>query len=137
MGIFDFFRGRRKKKRGHNPMSGQHPTPRLGHYIFAHVALRQFAFNSPYTCVGALGSSEAKRFLGELMEAVQTYCTEEGESLDLDAQQIKIHVLRAKKLPCLIVEMPPPQAATEVHLVAVVLKPSTGETAANLTETQV
>ena len=136
MGLFDFFRRRKKRKRGHDVM-GSDQTPRLSHYIFAHVALRQFAFNSPYMCVGALGSAEAKRFLGELLEAVEEYCRDEGDVLELEVDQIKPHSRRAGKLACLVIQMPPPRAATEAHLVAIVLKPSSGETAANLPEVQV
>jgi hypothetical protein len=55
----------------------------------------------------------------------------------LEASQLRLHSMRAKKSPCLIVEMPAPRAVTEVYFIGIVLKPSAGDTAAALTEVEV
>jgi hypothetical protein len=133
MGFFDYFKGRGKKRRkAGSPLGDEQEVPRCAYYIFPHVALRQFAFGSPYMCLGALGTTEGRRFLGDLLESVAEYCSAEGEAMDLEPERIRTHALRAKKYPCLIVEMPEPRAATEVYFVGIVLKPSPGDTAADL-----
>jgi hypothetical protein len=135
MGIGDFFKGRRKKKED-PAMKGQNETPRCDHYIFSHAALRQFAFSSPYMCMGALGTADGQKFLKDLLAAVAIYCHEQGEAMTLTLEQIRVHSFRVKKNPCLVFEMPEPRAATEVFFVGIVLKPSAGETAADLTKAE-
>jgi len=135
MGIGDFFQGRRKKKED-PAMAGSNETPRCDHYIFSHAALRQFAFSSPYMCMGALGSPEGQKFLNDLLASVEEYCRQQGEPMTLTAEQIRVHSFKVKKNPCLVFEMPKPLAATEVFFVGIVLKPSVGETAADLTDAE-
>lgn len=128
MGLFDYF----KKK-----TESDAELPRVDHYVFAHVALRQFAFGSPYMCLGALASPQAQRIIQELLESVADYCQAEGQEMTLAPEQFRTHALKAKKSPCLIVEMPPPRAIPEAYMVGIVIKPSAGDTAAALADTEV
>lgn len=137
MGLFDFFKGRGRKRHKEIAMGGDQQSPRTDHYLFPHVVVRQFAFGSPYMCLGALGSSESPRFLGEMLASVAEYCAGEGEEMTLTVEQLRVHNMRVNKNPCLIIEMPEPRAASEVYLVGIVLKPSPGETAADLPSAEV
>ncbi len=133
MGLLDFFKGRSHNKKKDEPaMEENKEVPRCAYYIFPHVALRQFAFASPYLCMGALGASEGNRFLPDILASVADYCRGEGQEMTLAAEHIRFYSLRAKKYPCLIVELPEPHASTEVFMVGIVLKPAAGDTAADL-----
>lgn len=118
-------------------MAKNKDRPRCGHYIFAHVALRQFAFGNPYLCLGAIGSKEGQHFLTDLLASVGEYCHGEKEEMSLTAEQLRIHNLRVNKCPCLVIEMPEPHSATEVYFVGIVLKPSPGDSAADLTGVEI
>ena len=118
-------------------MKEKREPARCGHYIFPHVVLRQFAFSSPYMCMGALGAPEGHGLLTEMLAAVADYCAGEGEEMTLTADQLRMHTLRINKAPSLIVELPEPRTATEVFFVGIVLKPPVGDTAADLTSAEV
>ena len=118
-------------------MEKKRDAARCGHYIFPHVVLRQFAFSSPYMCMGALGAAEGQGLLTDMLAAVAEFCAQDGEAMTLAADQIRMHSLKVNRKPCLIVELPEPQAATEVFFVGIVLTPPLGDTAADLADSQV
>jgi hypothetical protein len=119
------------------PMAKKRDAARCGHYIFPHVVLRQFAFSSPYMCMGALGAPEGQGLLTEMLAAVADFCQSDGEEMSLAADQLRMHTLKIKRKPGLIVELPEPHAATEVYFVGIVLTPPLGDTAADLTSAAV
>lgn len=129
MGLFDFFKHPARKK---GKSGDKAERPRCAHYLFAHVVLRQMALHHPYMTMGALGSAQGKAFLADLLATVEEQCAQLGGADTLTADQVRFHPGKARKYPCTIVEFPAPQVATEVFFVAMVLKPPTGDAAADL-----
>ncbi len=111
--------------------------PRCDYAIFPHVALRHFAFASPYMCLGALGAKEGRGFLQGLLDSVAEYCESNKREVTLKPEHFKMHNVKVKKHPCLIVEMPEPLAASEVFFVGIVVKLPPGDSAADLPNAEV
>ena len=118
-------------------MRQKREAARCGHYMFPHVVLRQFAFSSPYMCMGALGAPEGQGLLADMLAAVADFCEQDGQDMTLAADQVRMHPVKVQKKPALIVELPEPRVATEVYFVGIVLTPPTGDTAADLTTAEV
>jgi hypothetical protein len=121
MGLFDFFK-RKKAAAPEDPLPGlDDDRPRCHHYTFAHLALRQVAFDEPLTCLGVLASPQAREFLADLWGSVCEHCARMGEKPDFTADDIRVHTLRAGGYPCAVLEMPAPRGVTEVHYAALLL----------------
>ena len=113
MGLLNFFsRGVKSKNE---------PHPRCDHYSFAHVVLRQAAFENPTECVTSLAATDSKEYLSELWNEVVETCKQHNQPIGLTLDDILIHKLRIGPFPCIIVEMPAPCFATEAFFVALVL----------------
>lgn len=97
--------------------------PRCRHYVFAHVALRQVAFEYPVEIVAALGSEKADALIDDLWQSVEQACNDQGtdDRASVDRQAIRVHRVRVGVYPTAIVEMPTPIATTEAYFAAVVL----------------
>jgi hypothetical protein len=115
MGLFDFF------SRGSGSKSPAGFDPRCDHYSFAHVVLRNAAFDNPTQCVTSLASTNGKQYLSEVWDKVVDICKEHNQPVELTLDDILIHKLRVGPFPCTILEMPAPQFATEAFFVALIL----------------
>ena len=115
MGLFDFF----SKGSGGKSRSGT--DPRCDHYTFAHVVLREAAFENPTKCVTSLASTDGKQYLSELWNAVLETCKDHNQPVELTLDDILTHKLRVGPFPCTILEMPAPHFATEAFFVALIL----------------
>lgn len=117
MGLFDFF-SRRTRPDDNN----REDTPRCDHYSFAHVVLRDEAFLNPVQCVTELASSESLTRISALWETVEHICSEHGEPVTLEPEDILIHKVPVGAWPCALVEMPAAARKTEAFFVALVLR---------------
>ncbi len=115
MGLFDFF------SRGSKSKGKTESDPRCDHYCFAHVVLREAAFENPTKCVTSLAATEGKEFLSELWNKVAETCKQHNQPIELTLDDILIHKLRVGPFPCTILEMPAPHFATEAFFVAIIL----------------
>ena len=94
---------------------------RCGHYTFAHVALRQIAFDDPLTFLGVLASPDAMRFLADVLRQVREHCKDVEPLADFSVEEVTVHKRRIGRFPCAIIEMPPPQEVPEAFFVGAVL----------------
>lgn len=115
MGLFDFF------SRGSGSKSQSRTEPRCDHYSFAHVVLRNAAFDNPTQCVTSLASTDGKQYLSEIWDNVVDTCKKHNQPIELTLDDILIHKLRIGPFPCTILEMPAPHFATEAFFVALIL----------------
>ena len=136
MGLLDFLR--RKPKPDEPPGAGLEAVlndarnqPRRQHYLFAHVVLRQLAFENPMAVVGSLHSPKAGELLAMVWKDVTERVREAGEPTPLDGSELRAEGMLLGGFPCVIVTMPPPVATTEAHFVALVLhlRPGAGKNA--------
>jgi hypothetical protein len=117
MGLFDFFR----KRKASTLSPGGLAEPRTQHYVFAHVALRQLAFERPLETVGTLHTQDGPKFLQALWQDVAEQVRASGEPADIDGSALAFAGVRVGDLPCAVIRMPPPLAPAECHFVAIVL----------------
>src|SRR5262245_14811704 len=127
MGLFDFFKRKPRKVEPDVPVEellarAAEERPHCHHYTFAHVALRQVAFDDPVACLGVLGSPDATAFLTSLWDSVDRHCREHGEVSSINPAEIVVHRLRVGNLPCAVVEMPEPWFTTGAHFVGLLLQ---------------
>lgn len=131
MGMFDLFRRLFHKKKPDSTHAAsihiEHDRPRSHHYTFAHLALRQLAYESPVECVGTLLSPQGTDLLCQVWESVDEYCKERGETSTIQPREFVIHPDRVGEYPCVVLEMPEPWHMTEAHYVALILKAVTQE----------
>jgi len=90
--------------------------PRCAYYQLAHVALPSVAHQNPFEFMAAMASDAAKELLGSLLEQVAEHCADHPP--DFDAEEVTVHRTRILGSPCLVLELPPPVAPPEAHLVA-------------------
>ncbi len=96
--------------------------PRCRHYVFAHVALRNVAFEYPVEIIAALGSEKAGAMLDDLWQSVDEACIEQGDDQHpVDKNAVQIHRVQIGDFPTAVIAMPEPMGATEAHFVAIVL----------------
>ena len=120
MGWLDRFK--RKPAAGPRSLSlGRRGGPRCHHYTMAHRALRSVAFSQPLMFFGGLASPDAHKLLEELIVGVTQHCAGREARPDFTVDEITIHPMRAGGRICVVIEMPPPRAMTEVYFVAAVL----------------
>ena len=124
MGLFDFFRKKPKATSDEtesvgNPLGST--RPHCHHYVFAHQALRQVAFDAPLPIMGILASADRSRFLSDLWTSVDEHCRQRGETSTINPAEMVVHTGRVGEFPCAIVEMPEPWFVTGAHFVALVL----------------
>ncbi len=117
MGLLDFFTRRTRSKGGH-----REDAPRCDHYSFAHVVLRDAAFQNPVQIVAELASAEAPTRIALLWETVEQICDEHGEPVTLEPEDILIHTVPINAHPCVLIEMPAAARKTEAFFVALVLR---------------
>jgi hypothetical protein len=121
MGVFDFLK-RGGNKAGTSAGAGGLDKPRDQHYAFAHVLLRQLAFENPVGCVGMLHSPERDKMLAALWEDVAKHCRKNGMADGVVAgAPPTVRPAPVGRFPSCIVTMPQPQGPTEAHFVAIVL----------------
>lgn len=113
MGLFNLF------SRAKSHASDQ--SARCDHYSFAHVVLRDAAFEDPTQIVTTLASAKSQELLGDLWDGVLALCREHSQTSTIATNDILIHKIRVGTFPCAVVEMPTPQHATEAFFVALVL----------------
>jgi hypothetical protein len=116
MGLREFFTRRFARSAG-----SRGTEPRCDHYSFAHVVLRDAAFQNPAGCVTSLASDNSAEFLNGLWHSVGLLCEEHGQAMTLDPNDILIHKLPVGPYPCALLEMPTPEFATEAFFIALVL----------------
>jgi hypothetical protein len=121
MGHFDFLR--RKAPQLPDPNSEQLDYPRCHHYALAHVALRSAAFCDPLGYLSVLASPKARRFPARLLRSVSDseHCRQEEPQPDFTIEDIAVHLVRAGRYPCAVIELPRPKATTEAYFTAAVL----------------
>lgn len=100
---------------------------RCHHYEFAHVALRNAAFQQPIRFMNLLATPDAQDFMISLLQQVVEHCKDRGEIIDFDVSNTGLYLGRVGGHPCAIVEMPPPKATAEAFYVASVLLMPTEE----------
>lgn len=127
MGLFDFF------SRGSKSKDKTESDPRCDHYSFAHVVLREAAFENPTKCVTSLAATDGKEYLTELWNDVVETCKQHNQPAELTLDDILIHKLRVGPFPCTILEMPAPHFATEVFFVALILTVDITDQSQNMT----
>ena len=110
MGIFDFLRSTSDGSQDH----GLSPD-----YLFAHAALRSQALSQPLQVLSTLSGPNAEAMFEDLIQEVKK---EAGKSPSFTADQLKVHVQRVSKFPCIVVEFPEPTEMAEVHMVAVIVE---------------
>ena len=120
MGVFDFLkRGKGRAGPGGGP---ERAKPRDQHYAFAHILLRQLAFENPVGCVGMLHSPEKDKTLAALWEDVAKHCRKNGMA---DGVVVgpppTVRPAPVGRFPSCIVTMPEPQGPTEAYFIAIVL----------------
>lgn len=109
MGIFDFF-----TRKHETSIEDEGPSP---DYVFAHYALRQIALSDPLRFLAIAASPDSHNFI----EAVIQDITEQlGKPTAFEASQVKIHPVRVKEFPCVVIELPNPQKMADAHMVALV-----------------
>jgi hypothetical protein len=102
-------------------------SPREHHYHFAHTALRRLAFEDPDALVTALSAEDAEEFLVRLWKAVGKDVAANAENAQdqaatpLTPDGLEAIPARLAGRPAAVVRLPEPRAATEAHLVAIVL----------------
>jgi hypothetical protein len=131
MGFLDRFR---RKPKSFEDLIKDLPKARTLHYVFAHIALRQLAFEHPLGVVGTLHSPKAAEFLRSVWDDVAEQVKRNGEPVDIDASALAVSPVRVGDYPCALVRLPPPQAATECYYVALVLHVDLREEAAAAAE---
>jgi hypothetical protein len=110
VGIFDFL----KRKKTSPPDEGEGPST---HYALAHLALRGFALAQPVPFLAIAASPDAGRLIQDLMSDVEKAC---GRPMGFKADEVKLHRVRVKAFPSVVVELPPPTRLAEAHLTALV-----------------
>lgn len=100
----------------------ENDQPRCRHYVFAHVALRNVAFEYPVEIIAALGSEKADSLLDDLWSSVEQACSDQEEDdRPIDRSAVKVHRVRIGEYPTAVVQMPEPVGATEAYFTAIVL----------------
>jgi hypothetical protein len=117
MGFLDFLTRRTRSKGG-----SREDAPRCDHYSFAHVVLRDAAFQNPVQIVSELASAESATRIAALWGAVEQTCKEHKEPVTLSPDDILTHTVPIDARPCVLVEMPAAARKTEAFFVAVVLR---------------
>jgi hypothetical protein len=117
MGLFDFLR----KRKGTQATAGGLSEPRTQHYVFAHVVLRQLAFERPLEVVGTLHTDDGPKFLQALWADVAAQVRAGGQPADIDGSDLAFGGVRVGDFPCAVIRMPSPMAPTECYYVAIVL----------------
>ncbi|MHC4875536.1 MAG: hypothetical protein ACYTGL_03490 [Planctomycetota bacterium] len=117
MGLFDFF-----SRRSRADAAPEGDSPRCDHYSFAHVVLRDDAFDNPVQCVTQLASADSMSYIANLWESVKHISEEHGEPVTLEPEDILVHQVAVGSWPCALIEMPAAAHKTEAFFVALVLK---------------
>jgi hypothetical protein len=119
MGVFDFL------KRGGNKAGGgarERNKPRDQHYAFAHVVLRQLAFEDPVGCIGVLHSPEKDKMLASLWDKIGEQCRAGGAADGVvEGPPPSVRPAPVGRFPSSIVTMPEALDPTEAHFIAIVL----------------
>lgn len=89
-------------------------------YDFAHRALPQILFSDPATFFMVLSGPQATDFLNDIGQLVNDKLQEANEPFDPAPFQCKSTTARIGDFPAVIVELPPPNEATECHYVCAV-----------------
>lgn len=122
MGLFDFFRRRKARAQSEEEAYFEANKPRVQYYLFAHAALREFAFEQPMFAFGGVLSDELRDKTGSaLWESVTEQLQGSGEPTEA-YPGIESKIAKCGAFPCAIVKMPTPQKQTEAHFVAIVLR---------------
>lgn len=120
MRLMDLFR--RKPKVSDEQAYFAANKPRVQYYLFAHAALREFAFEQPMIAFGGMLSPELRDTTGRGVWASVTEQLEgTGEPID-PFPGIESRMVECGPYPCAIVRMPTPKKQTEAHFVAIVLR---------------
>lgn len=93
-------------------------SPRGGHYIFAHQAIRQICQPDPEQFFGYMASDEQLAYLQFMLDQVANLNSEEAP--DFSAEEIEVTLSRIGHYPLLVFSMPQPKAYTECVYVALV-----------------
>ena len=93
-------------------------TPRRGHYIFAHQAVRQFCQSDPHQFFGTIASDEQLAYLQFMIDQVAEHNPEDAP--DFSAQDIQVTMTRIGHYPLIVFTMPEPKAYAECLHVALV-----------------
>lgn len=96
--------------------------PRCRHYLFAHVAMRDMAFQYPVEIIAALASKDADALLADQWNSVAQACSEQGDDdRPVDESAVEVHRLRIGGYMSAVIEMPQPEGPTEAYFTAIVL----------------
>lgn len=93
--------------------------PRDHHYFFAHYTVREVCAHDPMEFFAIIASPEQERFVAWLWQTTEKRI---GRPItDVEPSQMTITTCRVKESPAVILKMPSPVAASEAHLVGVLL----------------
>ena len=93
-------------------------SPRGGHYIFAHQAIRQICQPDPEQFFGYMASNEQLAYLQFMLDQVANLNPEHAP--DFSAEEVEVTLSRIGNYPLIIFSMPQPKAYTECVYVALV-----------------
>jgi hypothetical protein len=94
--------------------------PRCVHYQFAHVALRGLVFSEPRLATALWELDDPTALLDDIAAQVARACRARGEGDDLRAAELTVHKRRLGRNPCVVIELPQPQATTEAFMIAII-----------------
>ena len=120
MGLFSFFK---RNKQSEMEAYLEANKPRVQHYLFAHRAVREFAFENPMIAFGGLLSDDLRdQTAGALWNSVTEAMEGSGEPTE-PFPGIESRLSTACGVfPCALIKMPTPRKQTEAHFVAIVLR---------------
>ncbi len=112
---------------------------REAYYAFPHIVLRQFALDRPGECLAILSDpEEAGKLLTDMAEFVNNEAAKSAADKStferIDPEQITLHRMADDQPACLIIELPPPKAATECYFVGLIFNVTDGARFADITE---
>lgn len=96
--------------------------PRYHHYMFAHIALRDFCASNTDQLLELVTSDEKDAFIDHLWNLVCDNC-DNGETTDIVASDIKTSVTKIDDKLTFLVQMPEAKNVPEAIMVAIVFSP--------------
>jgi hypothetical protein len=125
MGLFDFFKRGKQSAEMEAYLAAN--RPRVQYYLFAHRALREFAFEQPMFAFGGVLSDELRDRTGRaLWDSIAEQIKETSEPTE-PFPGMESRISKCGVFPCAIVKMPTPLKQTEAHFVAIVLRVDTSK----------
>jgi len=92
------------------------------HYVLAHFALRQVAFDNPYAFFAIMASPKRQDFLDSVWKNLCRNFDEKQGTAHFTVRDLEITTTRLGDYPTVLIQMPKPYFPPEAYMVCVVLK---------------